>query len=203
MKAGFARLRLCLLGTLPVAFTSGCATPYLWNRTSEFQWKPVPATQVLAVTDARHPGEAVVLFKQSAQVGNNFFSRDVGWCVGQPTNDLATSTRTIHQLTNSFAGVESIPLYWADRVPTNAASLSSGYAVMFHSKSLPKGQWHSDATDVRLTIHRSGLPAGPYALPTSPHPKNATQRVLLMPLAVLVDVPYSVFGLVVYIALNA
>lgn len=202
MKIDFARLRPCLLVMLPVVFTSGCATPYLWDRTSEFQWKPVPAARVLAVTDTNRQNDAVVLFKQDAQVGHNFFTRDVAWRVSQPTGDLATTSRAIGQLTNSFAGIEPIPVYWADGVPTNATSRPPGYAVLIHSFHRPPGQASLNQTNVQLAVYRDGLSSGPYTLPVTPHPKNTTQRVLLTPVTLILDVPMCIFGAVVYVALH-
>ncbi|MGA9780205.1 MAG: hypothetical protein ACLPRE_13410 [Limisphaerales bacterium] len=202
MKIVFARLPVFLLVILPVAFTPGCATPYLWNRTSEFQWKPVPFARVLAVTNTNHECETVVMFKQSAQVGINYFSRDVAWRVSQSPDDLATTSGAIRQLTNSSLGVESVPVYWADKVPTNATALPPGYAVLIHSFTRPPSQVFLNRTNVQLAVYRDGVPSGPYTLPVSPHPKNTTQRVLLTPLAVLADVPFCAFGLFVYVALH-
>ena len=188
-KIVFARLSVFLLVILPVAFTPGCATPYLWNRTSEFQWKPVPAVQVLAVTNTNQQCDTVVVFKQNAQVGINYFSRDVAWRVSQSPGDLATASGAIRQLTNSSLGVGSLPVYAPGKVPVNATSRPPGYVVL-------------NRTNRVLAVYRDGVPSGPYTLPASLHPKNATQRVLLTPVTVLLDVPMCAFGLVVYVALH-
>ncbi len=189
MKIHFARLPLFVLVLLLLTFTMGCATPYLWNHTSSFQWRPLPAVRVLAVTDTNRQCETVVLFKQSAKVDINYFSRDVGWRLSQPPDNLATTSRAIRQLTNSASAVESLPVYAPGKVPVNATSQPPGYAVL-------------NRTNEELAIYRNGLPSGPYTLPASPHPKNTTQRVLLTPLAVLADVPMCAFGLFVYVALH-
>ena len=189
MKIEFSRLPAFLPVMLLTAFTSGCATPGLWDRTSEFQWKPVPIAQVVVITDTNHQSDPVIVFKQSANIRLTHMFREVGWRVSQSPDELAVTHKAIRQLTNSVGRSESLPVYRSGKVPINASSQPLGYAVL-------------DSTNEQITIHRDGFPPGPYTLPPSTHPKNTTLRVVLMPLAVAADVPMCAFGLFVYVFIH-
>ena len=189
MKIGFARVQALLPVILLAAFTSGCATPALWDRTSEFQWKPLPIAQVVVITDTNHQSDTVIVFKQSANVRLTHMFRDVGWRVSQSPDELAITHQAIRQLTNSVSGSESLPVYRSGKVPINATSQPPGYAIL-------------DSTNEQITVHRDRLQPGPYTLPASTHPKNTTLRVVLTPLALAADVPMCAFGLFVYVFIH-
>jgi len=189
MKIGFARVQALLPVILLAAFTSGCATPALWDRTSEFQWKPLPIAQVVVITDTNHQSDTVIVFKQSANVRLTHMFRDVGWRVSQSPDELAITHQAIRQLTNSGSGSESLPVYRSGKVPINATSQPPGYAIL-------------DSTNEQITVHRDRLQPGPYTLPASTHPKNTTLRVVLTPLAMAADVPMCAFGLFVYVFIH-
>jgi hypothetical protein len=189
MKIEFSRLPAFLPVMLLTAFTSGCATPALWDRTSEFQWKPLPIAQVVVITDTNHQSDTVIVFKQSANIRLTHMFREVGWRVSQSADELAVTHQAIRQLTNSVGGSESLTVYRSGKVSINASSQPPGYAVL-------------DSTNEQITIHRDGLPPGPYTLPPSTHPKNTTLRVVLTPLALAADVPMCAFGLFVYVFIH-
>jgi len=189
MKIGFFRLPAFLPVMLLTVFTSGCAIPGLWDRTSAYQWKPVPIAKVVVITDTNRQSDAVIVFKQSANIRLTHMFREVGWRVSQSPDELAVTHKAIRQLTNSVGRSESLPVYRSGKVPINASSQPLGYAVL-------------DSTNEQITIHRDGFPPGPYTLPPSTHPKNTTLRVVLMPLAVAADVPMCAFGLFVYVFIH-
>jgi hypothetical protein len=189
MKIEFSRLQAFLPTVLLAAFTSGCATPALWDRTLEFQWKPGPPAQVVVITDTNRQRDTVIVFSQDAQIRLTYLWRVVGWRVSQSPDKLATTHKAIYQLTNSVSGFESVPVYRPGKVPGNATSQPPGYAVL-------------NVTNEQITLHRDGLPPGPYNLPASTHPKNTTLRVVLTPLAVVADVPMCAFGLFVYVFIH-
>ena len=183
------RLKTFLPLALLAGLASGCATPSLWDRTSAFEWKPIPPDKVLLPADTNQPCAPTVLFRQTATVHLTFMCRNVGWRVGQSPDEVADTREAIHQLTNTAAGFQSVPVYFPDRVPANASSRPPGYAVI-------------NNTNNQLTFHVDGVQAGPYTLPASQHPQNTEERVLLTPLAVVLDVPMCVFGLAVYVCLH-
>lgn len=183
------RLKMYLPLTLLAVLASGCATPGLWDRTSAFEWKPSPPIKVLLPADTSQTNPPTILFNQAATVNHTFMLRSVGWRADESPEAVAVTAEAIRELTNSGVGFQSVPVYSAIRVPTNVSSVPPGYAVMNY-------------TNHQLTLHVDGVPAGPYTLPASAHPQNTTQRVLLTPFAVVLDVPMCAFGLFVYVFIH-
>jgi hypothetical protein len=179
------RWKICLPLGLLTLLASGCATPSLWDHTSAFEWKPAPPVNVLLPTSPNQPAVPTILFSQNATVNHTFMHRRVGWRADQSPEAVAVTAEAFQALTNSAAGFQAIPVYAAVRVPTNVSSVPPGYAIMNY-------------TNHQLTLHVDGVPAGPYTLPGGTHPQNNTERALLTPFAVILDVPMCVFGAVVY-----
>jgi hypothetical protein len=180
---------ICLPLGLLALLASGCATPSLWDRTSAFEWKPGAPVNVLLPAGTNQSPVPTVLFSQNATVNHTFMQRRVGWRVDQSPDALAVTAGAIQTLTNSAAGFQAVPVYSAVRVPTNVSSVPPGYAVMNY-------------TSHQLTLHVDGVPAGPYTLPGGAHPQNNTERAVLTPFAVILDVPMCAFGAVVYVLLH-
>jgi hypothetical protein len=154
--------------------TAGCATPALWKQTAAREWKPNPPDQVILVTDTNEQSDVVVVFRQFATWGSTGDSRDVGWCVSQSRREVALTKEAIGRLTNSACQRITVPMFFAEQEPRNAASLSAGYAV-----------WHP--MDQQLTVHATGVPAGPFTLPTSHQKRQTALRVCVLPVAVAAD----------------
>jgi hypothetical protein len=142
--------------------------------------------------NTNQPSAPVVVFSQTADVHSPFvFTRKVGWQVGHPFDDVADTREAIQQLTEKAPGFQSIPVYFPGRVSTNVLFRPPRYAVVdFRSCN-------------HLTLYVDGVPAGPYTLPTNRHSKKMTERVLLTPLAVVLDVPICACGLALFIAVLA
>jgi hypothetical protein len=192
MLINIVRLKPYLLLALLAGLASGCATPALWHRTSAFEWNPAWYTaEVLLPANTNQPSAPIVLFEQMAQFGpNTFIYRNVGWRVGQPPGTLADTRQAIRQLTNSAARFLSVRVYHSTlakyRAPTHESSRPPGYALI-------------NDTNYQLTLHIDGLPPGPYTLPSSYHPKKTAERVVLAPFAVVLDVPVTAFGIVLFL----
>ena len=160
MKTEFNYPQTWLLLPLLAALTSGCATSAMWSVTAPRKWKPTHLDQILYITNINHQSDVVILFSQVGfKQQYSVKTRDVGWLISRPTNELAVTAAAIRQVTNSCSNLQVVPCYALGNVPAGATTKPPGYVTY-------KMSWN------QLTFHINGFRPG---LTRCPAPRALTQ----------------------------
>lgn len=176
--AGFQRLQPSLLeGLLLLALAvvvSGCATPALWKHTAARSWSPECTPDQFFTTLSTGRQEVIVVFRQSAWVGEKNHYRLVAWNLSQPSTELTVGRRAVRQLTNACDWVEVMPSFSFDAVPANVPSCAPGYAV-------------TGPQQRQFRVHLDGVSSELFTLPCTDEKRRTLTRVAVLPLAVTAD----------------
>ncbi len=153
---------------------SGCATPALWKHTAAREWWPRSSPDQLLVTTTTGRQDVIVVFHQTATVGEKTKNRLVAWNLRDPKGELTVGRGALRRLTNVCDRVQIMTVFSQDAIPGDATSTLPGYAVQ-------GPPW------CPFTVHLDGVPSGPFELPASHEKCRSFMRVALAPIAIATD----------------
>ncbi len=153
---------------------SGCATPALWKHTAARSWAPVPSSAQFFITGADMQRDVIVVFRQSADVGEKLAYRLVAWNPCCPQSALAIGGAAVRQLTNSAARVQRLNCFPEDAVLADAISTADGYVF--------SGPGYG-----QFTLHIDGVATGPFDFPSNRQEPRLVRRFTILPFAVATD----------------
>ena len=160
---------------LPLAAATGCATPALWKHTAARNWYPEHRPDLFLAATTTGRLDLIVVFHQSAVVGDKTKQRLVAWNLSQPPSELTIGPHALRQLTNAYDRVQIVPSFTSDDpITPRASSATPGYVVTGPLRS-------------QFTLHLDGFCPGPFDLPYTRQDTRVLERVAIMPFSVAAD----------------
>jgi hypothetical protein len=175
MSATFSYSRCGCAVVLLTVLGCGCVTSALWKKTEGRSWLPdAPREARLLATTNKEPLVAI-LFSQSRISAQATNSRPVVLLLSQAPPRLVADSDELWSVTSRWRSGQSLPIVCeTNTIPPALTNTAPGCVVIT-----------SDPT--RFLLHVSGVPPGPYTLPSRWVKPRSVLRLFATPVALAAD----------------